>query len=69
MKLERKWNVGDELYTIANMKVVKFEVSALSIFACKDFTNVSYFDNGYNSYKEENCFKTEDELLNFLRRD
>lgn len=69
MKLESKWNVGDELYTIANMKVVKFKVSYLSIFAGKDAINVSYYGNNYDSYKEDNCFKTEEELLNFLRRD
>lgn len=69
MELESKWNVGDELYTIANMKIVKFKVSSVSIFGGKTFTNVSYFGDGYDSYKEDNCFKTEEELLNFLRRD
>lgn len=69
MQVTTKFNVGDELYTIANMKIVKFKVSSLSIFVDKNLTTVSYFGDGYDSYKEDNCFRTEDELLNFLRRD
>lgn len=67
MEIKSKYNVGDTLYTIEDMKVLKFEVYAVSSFWSKHVNGVSYHrSDSFSSYAEEKCFKSETELINHL---
>lgn len=67
MEIKSKYNVGDTLYTIEDMKVLKFEVYAVSSFWSKHVNGVSYHrKDSFSSYAEEKCFKSESELINHL---
>ena len=48
MEMKSKYNVGDILYGIDNLKIVKIEVSSISIVTTKEYTHVYYHrDGGY----------------------
>ena len=75
MKIETKYNVGDNVFTIdmTSMKVKSFNVHSIGVSVSKE-NKVSvtlYEDNGsysFNSYDETKCFPSETELLDYVTK-
>lgn len=68
MEIKTKYNVGDTLYTIEHFKIIKFEVARIYAFAYESGVNIQYSSKGYIDYKEDECFRTEDELIKQLKQ-
>ncbi len=73
MNIKTKFNVGDNVCTIdkKTMKIKKFEIGNIFIFAAKNGrVDVTYraVNDSYNSdsYEEEKCFTSEAELMTFI---
>lgn len=67
MEIKTKYNVGDTLYTIEHFKIIKFEVARICIFTYENGVNIFYSSKNYIDYNENECFQTEDELINQLK--
>ena len=69
MEMKSKYNIGDILYSIDNLKIVKIEVSSISIVTTKEYTHVYYHrDGGYRCFSEKEVFGSEAELIAYLKR-
>ena len=68
METKSKFEIGQTLFTIEKMKIKSFIVERITVFSDKNGTNVYYKkESDFSSYKEEDCFLTEDELFKHLR--
>lgn len=71
MDITTKFKSGDEVFTIdpKTMKAKKFKVYAVSTYSADNKASVSLHedDSVYcNSYDEDKCFATEDELKAYV---
>lgn len=68
MDIRTKFQVGDELFTLKDMKIISFRVQNISIFCAQKNIRISY-GNGvdYNFYEERECFRTKEDLLMFIQ--
>lgn len=75
MEIKTKHDVGDKVFVIdkKECKIKQFEIGRVSVFVSQVFNNgqqVNYsaIDN-YDSYPEEDCFESKEELVDFLTRE
>jgi hypothetical protein len=69
MKVETKYEIGEELYAIRNGKPKKRRVNRIEIKAYKNGILIFYsFDGELNDYNEEDVYRTKEELLNYLKQ-
>lgn len=68
MDIRTKFQVGDELFTLKDMKIISFRVQNISVFCAHKDIKISY-GNGvdYNFYEERVCFRTKEDLLRFIQ--
>lgn len=75
MEIKTKHNIGDKVFVIdtKEAKIKAFEIGRISAYVSPVFDNnqtVNYSSNdSYESYPEENCFKTQDELIAYMTRE
>lgn len=67
MDITTKFNVGDKLFTInpSTLKAIGIEVVNIDVFVRNGKLDIRYASAKgypYESYKEEKCFKTREEL-------
>ena len=67
MNITTKFNVGDTIFTInpSTLKAIAFKVANIDVFARNGKLDIRYAtekDYPYETYKEEMCFKTREEL-------
>lgn len=67
MQVITKFNVGDEVFTIKDMHIYSFIINNVNVFCSKSGVKISYGDDSYSFYEEEDCFKSKEELLNFIQ--
>lgn len=67
MQVTTKFNVGDEVFTIKDMRIYSFIIKSVNVFCSKSGVKKSYGDDSYSFYEEEDCFKFKEELLNFIQ--
>lgn len=67
MEILPKYKLGDSLWTIEKCKAKSFEVTAIITKTTEEGTIISYQANSeYNSYPENVCFSSKEELINQL---
>lgn len=69
MDIRTKFNVGDEVFTIKDMRIISFVVKYIDVFSSEIGTKKSYSDESCVFFEEEKCFKTRKELLAFIQGD
>lgn len=75
MEINTKFNVGDTVYTISpkTFRMTVFEVGRVIVFTTEDERSVSYKAKGSSpyddSYNENVCFGTCDELMEYIKND
>lgn len=65
MEIKTKFNIGDTLFTIENMRITSFEIDAVSVFMTKKSVAVNYY-SGMISHKETECFPTKEALIDYI---
>lgn len=65
MEIKTKFNIGDTLFTIENMRITSFEIDAVSVFMTKKSVTVNYY-SGVMSHKETECFPTKESLIDYI---
>jgi hypothetical protein len=65
MEIKTKFNIGDTLFTIENMRITSFEVEAVSVLMMKENAIVSYY-SGVVSHLETECFPTKETLIDYI---
>ncbi len=65
MEIKTKFNVGDVLFTIKDVRIVSFTVGRVNVLCDKDIKRISYIEEGtlFASYNEDECFSSREELL------
>ncbi len=70
MKIETKFNLGDEVWVLGFFdEPQKGEILSISTFynyKCKERNYISYYIHPYGNRKEQEVFSTKEELLNSL---
>lgn len=68
MKVETKYNLGECLWTINDMKLISFTVGKINVYYDKDGTRINYYPEGSvcDCYKEGVCFPTKKALIEHL---
>lgn len=73
MEIKTKFNINDKVFTIdtKTLKMKEIEIGSVCVFADEDGNRVKYIAKGESlmsdSYKEDVCFGTDQELLNHIR--
>ena len=65
MEIKTKFNIGDTLFTIENMRITSFEIDAVSVLMTKKSVTVNYY-SGVISHKETECFPTRESLIDYI---
>lgn len=65
MEIKTKFNIGDTLFTIENMRITSFEIDAVSVLMTKENAIVSYY-SGVVSHRETECFPTKETLIDYI---
>lgn len=66
MEFKTKFNIGDKVFTIKEMRIFHFVIKSVSVYNSEMGTRISYSDGTFYFYEEQNCFRSEEELLNFI---
>lgn len=66
MEITTKFNIGDTLFTIdkESMKIIEFQVTSAHVFIYKSPEDTSIYYN--TTYQEDRCFRTKQELMEFI---
>ena len=65
MEIKTKFNIGDTLFTIENMRITSFEIDAVSVLMTKKSVATNYY-SGVTSHKETECFPTKEALIDYI---
>ena len=65
MEIKTKFNIGDTLFTIENMRITSFRIDAASVLVTKNDVIVNYFSD-VTSHKETECFPTKEALIDYI---
>lgn len=67
MEIKTKFNINDEIWTMADNKAVTGIIKSISINIISNKTEINYVMMFNNRIREESkCFKTKEELLKSL---
>ncbi|MBA7489039.1 MAG: hypothetical protein HG422_08465 [Prevotella sp.] len=65
MEIKTKFNIGDTLFTIENMRITSFEIDTVGVFMTKKNVTVNYY-SGVIPHKETECFPTKEALIDYI---
>ena len=63
MRIETKYNLGEEVWTIDNCKAIKFTIISIHPSIDESGIYISYWEKGAKMHDEEHCYPTKESLI------